>query len=83
MYECNAVKTVTFYSVACLSRITYTYYYTFMELGWAFIKSRKQGTAEAAMDPWRSSGSTPLVKEGHLEQVAPDHVQRALVYLWG
>lgn len=32
---------------------------------------------------WRLSGPTPLLKQGHLEQVAQEHVQIALEVLQG
>jgi len=32
-------------------------------------------------DLWRSFGPTALLKQGHLEQVAQDHVQMAFEYL--
>ena len=38
---------------------------------------------EAGRDLWRSSGPTPLLKQGHLGQVASDHVQIAFEYLQG
>jgi len=37
--------------------------------------------AEVGKDLWRSSGPTPLLKQGYLEPVAQDHVQMVLEYL--
>ena len=36
---------------------------------------------EVGRDLWRSSGPRPLLKQGHLETVAQDHVQTAFEYL--
>ena len=38
---------------------------------------------EVGRDLWRSSGPNPLLKQGHLEPVAQDHVQMAFEYLQG
>lgn len=38
---------------------------------------------EIGKDLWRSSGLIPLLKQGHPEQVAQDHVQVAFKYLQG
>ena len=38
---------------------------------------------EVGRDLWRSSGPTPLLKQGHLELAAQDHVQMASEYLQG
>ena len=39
--------------------------------------------AEVGRDLWRSSGPTPLLKQGHPEQAAQDCVQMAFEYLQG
>ena len=36
---------------------------------------------QVGRDLWRLSGLTPLLKQGHLEPVAQDHVQMAFEYL--
>jgi len=38
---------------------------------------------EVGRDLWRSSGPTPLIKQGHLEPVVQDHVQTGFEYLQG
>ena len=38
---------------------------------------------EVKRDLWRSSGPPPLLKQGHLQQAAQDHVQMAFGYLQG
>ena len=38
---------------------------------------------ETGGDLWRSSGPTPVLKQGHLEQVAQDCIQMAFQYLQG
>jgi len=40
-------------------------------------------TIAVGRHPWRSSGPTPLLKQGHLQLVAQDRVQRACEYLQG
>ena len=39
--------------------------------------------AEVGRDLWRSSAPTTLLKQGHLQLVAQDHVQTAFEYLQG
>jgi len=36
---------------------------------------------EIGRDLWRSSGPSPLLKQGHLEPIAQDHVQTSSEYL--
>jgi len=38
---------------------------------------------EVGRDLWRSSGPTSLFKQGHLESVGQNHVQKTLEYLQG
>ena len=45
--------------------------------------SQNHRLAEVGRDVWRSSGLTPLLKQGHLEMVAQDHAQMAFEYLQG
>lgn len=36
--------------------------------------------AEIGRDLWRSSGPTPLLKQGHIQLVAQDHTQTGFEY---
>ena len=44
-------------------------------------ESQNHRMVEAERDLWRSSGPTLLLKQGHLEPAAQDHVQTAFEYL--
>ena len=46
-------------------------------------ESQNSRKVEAGRDLWRSSYPIPLLREGHLEQVAQDRVQMAFKYLQG
>jgi len=45
--------------------------------------SQSDGMVKVGSDLWSWSCSTPLLKHGHLKQVAQDHVQMAFEYLQG
>ena len=48
-----------------------------------YIKPQKHRMVEVGRDLRRSSGPTTLLKQGHLDPVAQDHVQAASEYLQG
>ena len=47
------------------------------------IRSRHHRLVEVGRDLWRSLCPTPLLKQGHLDTVAQDHVQMGSEYLQG
>lgn len=44
-------------------------------------ESQNHRNVEVERDRWWASGSAPLLKQGHLDQVAQDHVQAAFEHL--
>ena len=47
------------------------------------FESQNHRMVEVGRDLWRSSGPTPVLKQGHLELVAQAHGQMAFEYLQG
>lgn len=43
-------------------------------------KSQNHKMVEVGRDSWKSSDPTPLLKQGHLKQLAEDHIQMSLSY---
>jgi len=57
----------------------YFFIYSFMCRLWALSQNHK--IVEVGRDLWRSPGPNPLLKQGHLELVAQDHIHTASEHL--
>lgn len=59
-------------------RLTEIDWYIILTLGSEFFKLNvNHWMFEVGRDLWRSPGPTPFLKQGHLEQDAQDHIQKA------